>query len=91
MSNLISKNIPLPKRKNHQSRYNRLPFDKLDVGDSLLLEDMTLKTSCEYMSAYTIIQNAVNRNIVSRGIPGKFKVAIHKTNKIKQLRIWRVE
>lgn len=87
----ISKTIPIPTRKAHVSRFNSLELEKLEVGDSIKLKDITGYSSQGYMSSYNIVSRAVDRIIARRGICGSFRIAVYNNKNKKELRVWRTK
>lgn len=89
MSKIIN-TVPIPKRKDHQSKYDKLPLEKMLVGESILLCNLKNLDGYNALKKRTITINAINRNILKRRLKSQFKAALYKSNTKREIRLWRI-
>lgn len=81
----VEKNIPLPERKIH---YSVLPFDKMDVGDSFLVERGRFRKKYFY-DVKSFVYRMAKNYLMETGHVARFTMTVDRLN--NGVRCWRIE
>lgn len=96
----ISKSAPLPKTKEHKSKYDELPLETLQPGESILIQKVPHEKgeSSKYMKHYSAARNGIlisaSQKRLKGELQGEFQVGIYKNRKSpleKEIRVWRAK
>lgn len=96
----ISRSQPLPKQKEHRSKYDLFPIETLPVGGNFLVKKLAVSkgNSAEYKKEYSAIRNGMYISAVNKRLRNQFQgdvtVGINDNKDdptIKEIRVYRVQ
>jgi|TARA_R110002020_G_scaffold30810_1_gene96790 hypothetical protein len=79
----IEKGIPMPASLRHKDRWTHLPFDKMEVGDSFVVDDMHSKEDETSLRGRATREN--NRD------DGKFFSVVKNPDLANSMRVFRIQ